>query len=842
MADGARARVFAVLDDLVRQGPMAVLDEAAGELYATALDFLRRPDTGEALAGTAQEAETLAAFCWLRALALPDGPDWPPLEQALALYESLGAAGWQRIPAQVMSLLEARRRGDGVVRTARRISRFVDSGDASGVLPDANAHEARQLLVGADHTLVGFTVARTVAVFHFCRFLARPDQEGLEDYRVALGLFDLTALSGMTPPEQVNELRTEHPRLARSAHRSLLSMGWLARRDDPALLDMVVEALGAAAAALPDTHPSRGVLLARLGVAVQMRYERAGDPADIDRAIEAGRAGLRSLSPDHADRPRYLSNLSNAYRLRFQVHAQEADIDESVRWGLEAMETVDEDHPYTGAIYGNLGAGLVARFQARGDSDDIDLAVTALRAAATAPISDGHRPLAQVYNLTHTLRLRFEHSADPRDLTEALHWSDIASGSASLNSADRSELLSERSWIHWLLSGRGEGPEELDAAIDDALASFASSVPGDQRHVERIEQLFMMRGARVLNQFELTDAHATLQAGQALVEGIRTGSRHRPLGLSDAELMGQVAFIARQLFDATSGISYLTDAIELRREAARCSTDPRLRALHLDAAEIGLRDRGRLTGAREDLAEAERLGRQSVAAAPAGDPQRIGSLSQLSATLRETYELTGDMAALDEAIATARSAADEAPPDGSEADAYTHLSGALRQRYNRNGALDDLNDAITWCRRAAAVPEPGGLSGPGSTAWRREKAAVLGNLGTSLSNRYDRLGALRDLDEAIESLQQAVDASQPDRPAYGLRLNNLALALRSRAERLSSRADLERARAAIEAAVDATPTGHRLRAGFLDTLATTLLKMFEQNPDEATIDRALPKS
>ena len=61
-----------------------------------------------------------------------------------------------------------------------------------------------------------------------------------------------------------------------------------------------------------------------------------------------------------------------------------------------------------------------------------------------------------------------------------------------------------------------------------------------------------------------------------------------------------------------------------------------------------------------------------------------------------------------------------------------------------------------------------------------DKPAYLNNLGNSFQSRFERLGDIADLDEAITAQQQAVRLTpdgHPDKPAY---LNNLGTSFHTR--------------------------------------------------------------
>ncbi|MGW3692303.1 tetratricopeptide repeat protein, partial [Streptomyces sp. NPDC005149] len=83
-------------------------------------------------------------------------------------------------------------------------------------------------------------------------------------------------------------------------------------------------------------------------------------------------------------------------------------------------------------------------------------------------------------------------------------------------------------------------------------------------------------------------------------------------------------------------------------------------------------------------------------------------------------------------------------------------------RFERTGALADLDRAIGLAQQAVeAAPSN-----------HPDRAVLLNNLGSALRSRFERTGALADLDRAIDLAQQALAASPADTPRYPTILNN----------------------------------------------------------------------
>ncbi|MFC8661962.1 CHAT domain-containing protein, partial [Streptomyces sp. NPDC057199] len=85
-----------------------------------------------------------------------------------------------------------------------------------------------------------------------------------------------------------------------------------------------------------------------------------------------------------------------------------------------------------------------------------------------------------------------------------------------------------------------------------------------------------------------------------------------------------------------------------------------------------------------------------------------------------------------------------------------------------------------------------------------DRAGRLSNLGLALRTRFERSGAVADLDAAIDAGHQAVEITPTDHPDHALYLSILGVALRTRFERSGAVADLD---AAVQALVTASEVG-----------------------------------
>ncbi len=88
-----------------------------------------------------------------------------------------------------------------------------------------------------------------------------------------------------------------------------------------------------------------------------------------------------------------------------------------------------------------------------------------------------------------------------------------------------------------------------------------------------------------------------------------------------------------------------------------------------------------------------------------------------------------------------------------------------------------------------------------------DRAGRLSNLGVALQTRFERTGDPADLDAAIATVKEAIQAAPAGHPDRAAMLSNLGVALRARFERTGDPADLDAAIATVKEAIQAAPAG-----------------------------------
>ncbi len=177
-----------------------------------------------------------------------------------------------------------------------------------------------------------------------------------------------------------------------------------------------------------------------------------------------------------------------------------------------------------------------------------------------------------------------------------------------------------------------------------------------------------------------------------------------------------------------------------------------------------------------------------------------------------------------------RAAVTATPADHPDRPAFlSALATALATRFDRTGALTDLDAAIAAGQEAVTVTP---VDHPHRGMW-------LVNLGNALRRRFERTGVPTDLDLAVGDFREALAAAPADHPHRAGMLSALGGALHRRFERTGEAADLDTAVAAAREAVDVTPHDHPDRAGRLSALAGALRSRFERTGAPADVDTAV---
>ena len=359
---------------------------------------------------------------------------------------------------------------------------------------------------------------------------------------------------------------------------------------------------------------------------------------------------------------------------------------------------------------------------------------------------------------------------------------------------------------------------------------------------------------RILGYYLATAAMASshLQPPPGPRAGDRFADRKEALAWLDAEhecLVASVEAAHRehrysltcQLSDAISPYmrwrQHLQDWLTITRTAVRAArqlADPGGEAKTLSNLAFALRTWFERTGELPAVDEAIAAARAAVAAALPKDPYRAEYLAHLGGALLSRFRWTGDVLSLNEAFSAVRQAVDTTNSwDPHRAEHLSDLSAVLLAQFRTTGDLTDLDEAVAAGRAAVAAAHP---DSPG-------RAGYLSELGAALLARYEQTGDDADLDEAVSCSTRAAEAaSEEDHPDLTRYLSDLGAAVQASFKRTGREADLDRAITLYRTAIDATPADHPDRVGYQADLGAALRAKFARTGAQAYLDEAITAS
>jgi hypothetical protein len=314
---------------------------------------------------------------------------------------------------------------------------------------------------------------------------------------------------------------------------------------------------------------------------------------------------------------------------------------------------------------------------------------------------------------------------------------------------------------------------------------------------------------------------AAVEAFEAAVVLAVPGFPDRALALANLGLALRDRFEAYgEQADLRRAVDVLEEAVQLTTSAGMPDVSARRAALvNLGSVLLTSLAAGgpdaNLRRALEVLTEADAL-------PPGTDTEQAAVLNALGEAQLQCHLRWRRPSALDAAVAAITAAVPLVGTDSARA--RSNLGVVLSVRHLMTGNLRDLQQSVGLLVDAVdATPEHS-----------PDLPARQANLGTALVERYHRLGDPHDLNVAIDMLDMAVAASRPGTPDAPAWRYNLALALGDRYERDGDLTDLDQAVAHLEAVVGATPLASTARPARLDQLAVTLRLrgLRREDPDE----------
>jgi tetratricopeptide (TPR) repeat protein len=160
-----------------------------------------------------------------------------------------------------------------------------------------------------------------------------------------------------------------------------------------------------------------------------------------------------------------------------------------------------------------------------------------------------------------------------------------------------------------------------------------------------------------------------------------------------------------------------------------------------------------------------------------------------------------------------------------------HLGNSLMTRFEYLGTLVDIENAIAQQEEAVSLTPNG----------HPDKPSRLNSLGKSFYYRFKRLGNIMDINNAVVQKQRAVDLTPNNHPRKPMYLSDLGKSLQLRFERLGNIVDNDNAITQQQAALGLIPDDHPTKPAYLAALGNSLRTRFELHGNISDIDDAISK-
>ncbi|EKJ79072.1 hypothetical protein FPSE_00673 [Fusarium pseudograminearum CS3096] len=223
----------------------------------------------------------------------------------------------------------------------------------------------------------------------------------------------------------------------------------------------------------------------------------------------------------------------------------------------------------------------------------------------------------------------------------------------------------------------------------------------------------------------------------------------------------------------TGSMEDLEEAINLNRRVVVTKLDIKLQALFLNNLSAKLDLKAEVTGNSNTYEEAIEVAKKALALTPDGHPDQAKWLNNLATHLIEKFDRSWDLSDLQDAINAASKASDLTLNGPTKARYLEVVAGSLNCKYENMGLLTDLKEAIRLTEMALEML-------PTHHSKRPQVASTLSDL---LSNMYLRNDTIQDLDRAIELSREAADANSDNIPYKAIYLDRLAMQLNLRSTR-----------------------------------------------------------
>lgn len=458
--------------------------------------------------------------------------------------------------------------------------------------------------------------------------------------------------------------------------------------------------------------------------------------------------------------------------------------------------------------------------------------------------------------LAHAVRLRFRRTRDLNDLEDGIKSLRAVLAAGSADAAGLSEIqVGLAASLRDRYTAMGV-PRDLDEAIELTETVLAALPAGDMRAAGFAADLGTTLRERFEAAGDVADIDASIGWLKRASDQVSGADRLRPLFLADRARSHQVRYgRLRDAGDRDAAIRLLREAVD--------TGHPRPGSL-LTVMLGMLRDRFERGGDPAGLDAVIKVGHEALALPSTVEGSRQWLRLEMIDAYLERFDRTAVTDDLEAAVRLSQENIDDFPPSTPQ---WLIALGTARRKLSLHVAPDRIPDQLRahplfdyaalkdpdqLAREAAAllrVADRADRTGalniaiwlleqalPGFTLRSDEWLDAKSDLGAAIGLRGGRTGSLEDVNEAISTMRQVLDAAGPDHSRWHGFQSNLASAFRYRFLLTGRRADLD---AAVEMARGAASARHPRRAMYLSNLASLLNDRYEYLGSVTDVEEAI---
>ena len=559
--------------------------------------------------------------------------------------------------------------------------------------------------------------------------------------------------------------------------------------------------------ATPPNNPGKPIKLYELGKFLHERMLKTNAFDDLKRAIEAVEMAIKLIDTARVlEFIEYSSLLGVLYCNQYwQSHATR-DIDraiEATRAVVDAIMRNDTLEIAKARYFCDHANNLVQRAMLYHSLDGLEDAIVYVELASDLCNRLQERGFCQ-YSMSILLSLRFLLTMEAEDLNQAVKAAERA---AAITESDETLFnLAEHLATRFCWTGQLE-----DIIHANQAASMATElIPNWFHKPASMFKVASLLGLKFGETREMEDLNIALDLATKVVTAVS------PNSLDSAEAHSLLAELLGLCFQYTGSKEHIDGAIEMAEKAVLIpNVESITRAKGLYVLGVRFYRRFRAFGKREDIDRAIANGSAAVDAVDSTHPFRSACMSSLAESLFNRYTRIGMKADLDYAIRTATEAIGILPtihPNrslrlnnlstylGQRAEwtgivdrdlavrlAEESVSSATFSTRHSSGNLDSL--ALHICRRFHLTKNTVDIDRAVEVAHKAVEINAIRNptpesvercfyaLGTSLFARFQHLRVSKDLDQAIDAFDKAVNRTSDDSANRGFLLFELALGL-----------------------------------------------------------------